>query len=399
MPNQRHAVVQRMIDAGESEDNIALVIREFPKESTPDKSSWTDSLPTIGGIAGSLVGGSKMSPVGMALAGVGGAAGEAFRQVADSVRGDFSDVPETVGGRLRRIGEEGLRQGGLEGVGRGVGAAVVRPIAKAIYGTALRPSMALMREAGNGKKLAGLKRIVSQGFDDRVMPSGMGIDRASKLVSQSADEATQIAAKSPATVQASRVFQRATDDQAKRSTSELLNAGVTPKTDAIASQIGNLLDSNPKMLDMSQLLSIRRGAEKVAAPAFKAAKMPGGAGNVPTGSIPSVARSISGAAKQGLDDSLGAAFGQVNRRTQSRAIVSQAVQDAAARPNMLFNIAAGAAGVGSSGGDMGEAAKRALILRTALSPTVQGGAALALGARSVSPQVVRLLDMIMRGQE
>jgi len=349
-------------------------------------------------MTGSLVGGSKISPVGMALAGVGGAAGEAFRQVTNSVRGDFSDVPETVGGRLKRIGQEGLRQGGLEGVGRGVGA-IVRPVAKAVYGMALRPSMALMRDAGNGKKLVGLKRIISQGFDDGVMPSGLGVDKAARLVSESADEATGMAARSPVMADTRRVVQRALDEQSKRSAGELVSAGVTPKGDQIATQVGNVIDSNPAQVSMEQLLSMRRGAEDVAAPVFKAAKLPGGAGRVAPGSEASVARSLSGAYKTTLDDALGESFRQVNRRTQGRAVVSQAVQDAAARPNMLFNIAAGAAGVGSSGGDMGEAAKRALILRTALSPTVQGGAALAAGARGVSPQVVRLLDMIMRGQE
>jgi hypothetical protein len=94
--------------------------------------SWTDSLPAAGAMAGSLVGGSKISPIGMALAGVGGAAGEAFRQVADSVRGDFSNVPETVGGRLKQIGAEGLKQAGIEGLGRGVSALIAKP-ARALY--------------------------------------------------------------------------------------------------------------------------------------------------------------------------------------------------------------------------------------------------------------------------
>lgn len=101
----------------------------------------TSSLPTAMGMAGSLIGGSKASPVGMALAGVGGAAGEAYRQVADSLRGDFSNVPDTVGGRLMQIGTEGAKQAGLEGGGRVLGAglkAIAAPIYKAAIPKAIQ---------------------------------------------------------------------------------------------------------------------------------------------------------------------------------------------------------------------------------------------------------------------
>jgi len=273
--------------AAEVEPNFRTT-NERDAQSHPGVNSWTDSLPMIGGMAGSLLGGSKVSPVGMALAGVGGAAGEAFRQVADSVRGDFSDVPETIMGRLQRIGTEGVKQAGFEGAGRVVGR-VVRPVAKTIYGLALRPSKALMRDAGGGKLITGMRRIVNQGFDDAVMPSGIGTSRAGNLVQASTNEATEMAARSPHRVSTHRVMQKATDDQARRSAKELANAGIAPKTDQIATQMGNLIDANPAELSMQQLLSIRRGAEDVAAPVFKAAKLPGGAGRVAPG------RSLGGA--------------------------------------------------------------------------------------------------------
>lgn len=338
----------------------------------------TSAFPMAGGIAGSLLGGSKASPVGMALAGVGGAAGEAYRQVADSLRGDFSDVPETVGGRLRKIAQTGLEQAGIEGGGRVVGA-VVQPVAKALYGLALRPSKALMRDAGGGKLLTGLKRIVDQGYGDAVMPSAMGIDKAKNLVTESAAEATKLAQRSPAEVTTSRVMQKAADDQSRRSMREMVTAGVAPKTDAIADQVGRVIESNPERVNMEQLLNIRRGAEDVASPVFKAAKLPGGPGRVAPGSEASVARSISGAAKQTLDDVLGQPFNAVNARTQARAAVKQAVDDAASRPNMLTNLLAGGVGVASSGGDPMEAAKRGLLMRMLFSPSALGGTALALG--------------------
>ena len=369
---------------GMSEQDMAAALSTLQPESpsTPSKGwgeSIADALPTVGGMAGSLLGGSKLSPVGMALAGVGGAAGEAFKQVADSVRGDFSDVPDSVGGRLRKIAGEGLKQGGIEGLGRGMGAAI-RPVAKTIYGLALRPSKALARDAGGGKLLQGTKRIIDQGFNDNVMPSSLGMSRAGRLVGESAEEATQIAARSPHTVSTQRVMQRATDEQAKRSATELADAGIAPKTDQIAQQIGNVVDANAADIPMSQLLTIRRGAEKVAAPAFKAAKLPGGA-PVTTGSPASVARSISGAAKGTLDDVLGQGFRDVNKRTQARMTVKQAVDEAANRPNMLTNLLAGGVGLGSvvSSGDPAEALKTAALMRLLFSPTAQGAAALGIG--------------------
>ncbi len=384
---------------GTPEQEMRAAMDTLPPEDQPTtqkhERSWGETishaLPTVGGMAGSFLGGSKVSPVGMALAGVGGAGGEAFRQVADSLRGDFSSVPETIGGRLQKIGTEGLKQAGMEGAGRVVGAAV-QPIAKTLYGLALRPSKALMRDAGGGKLVTGLKRIVDQGYGDAIVPSAMGTSRAGQMVEESAKEATRIARQSPHTVQTSRVIQRATDDQAKHSAKELITAGVKPKTDAIAAQIGNLIDSNPEKLSMEQLLGIRRGSEDVAAPVFKAAKLPGGAGRVAPGSEASVARSISGASKQTLDDLLGQGFRDVNKRTQGRMAVKQAVDDAASRPNVLTNLVAGGVGLAGSQGDMGDAAKKGILLRLLLSPTMQGSAALAAG-RLPYAQLFRAADL------
>lgn len=416
--DQLRAIVRRMVERGESEDAIAEVVRNYdamqsqPPPSAPSQpskaQSVTSALPAIGGFAGSLLGGSRMSPVGMALAGVGGAAGEAYRQVADSVRGDFSDVPETILGRLQRIGTEGAKQAGMEGAGRVVTRAVA-PVAKTLYGLALRPSRALMRDAGGGKLLAGARRIVNQGFDDAVMPSGIGTSRAGALVTESTNEATDIAAKSTTPIHLDRVLQKAEDDQVRRMAGEMRTAGVAPNAGNARKQIAAVVKAHTKRgptpsgpadvvqgpqgfsvareaapddlatVTPSELLSIRRGSEDVAGPVFKAAKLPGGAGRVAPGSEASVARSISGAAKETLDDVLGESFRHVNRRTQARRAVQQAVEEAAARPNMLTNLLAGGAGVASSGGDPMEAARNGLLLRMLFSPSAMGATALAVG--------------------
>lgn len=404
MADQLTSLVKQMQAEGVPESDILAFVQKFDSESptkSPEPSTAkrvTSSLPTAGAMAASMLGGSRATPIGMALAGVGGAAGEAYRQVADSIRGDFADVPDTVMGRLKKIGQTGLEQAGMELGGRAMGA-VMQPIAKTLYGLALRPSKALMRDAGGGKLLQGAKRIVNQGYADNVMPSGLGTSKAGRLVTESAQDATALAAKSPTTVKTARVLSRATQDQGQRAAKELATSGITPKATQVAEQIANIEKANPADLSMAELLKIRRGAEDVAAPVFKAAKMPGGAGRVATGSEASVARSVSGAAKQTLDDVLGEPFKAVNRRTQARMAVKQAVDEAAARPNMLANLLAGGAGVASSGGDPIEAAKRALMLRVMFSPTALGGTALAIG-KAPYAQLLRTAQLAqLRGEQ
>lgn len=351
-----------------------------PAATSPSMlSRIVDALPTIGGMAGSFAGGSKMSPIGMALAGVGGAGGEAFRQVADALRGDFSEIPDTAMGRLRKIGVEGAKQAGYEGAGRAVGA-VVQPAAKALYAVALRPTVARMRDAGGGKLATGLRRIINQGYGDAVMPSAAGVSRAGQLVKESAEEATQLAAKNQTPIQLERVLQKAVGDQSRRMARESTTAGVEANLPAVTSQVQRVAQAHPSgTVTPADLLEIRRGAEDVAGPVFKAATMPGGAGRVAPGTEASVARSIAGASKQTLDDMLGRAFQDINSRTAARAAVKGSIDDAAARPNVLMNLMSGGAGLAASQGDLSEAAQNALLLRILLSPTAQGAVALGAG--------------------
>jgi|GEM_PF-2682543 len=394
---QYNAAVERVIaSAPVGLDEAAfntLVERELmaPADSPQTTGGgMADALPMIGGMAGSLIGGSKASPVGMALAGVGGAGGEAFKQVVNSLHGDFSEVPETVGGRLGKIAFEGVKQGGLEGVGR-VASAAVTPVAKTLYGVALRPAKALQREIGGTRAWRGLKKIIDQGFADRVMPSAMGVNRAERLVNEGEAAATGIAKASPARFDTARVMQKATDDQAKRSGAELTGAGIMPRVGRTG-QIENIVKSNPPMVSAEELLAIRRGSDQVARPAFTAMKRSLGPRVVP-GSEASVARSTANAARSSLNDALGPSFQKANDVVRTRVGLRQAVQDAASRPNMLTNLLAG--GVGASAltdGNAGDAIKRAMIFRAVMSPTAQGATALAMPA--VAKQLPRLLEML-----
>lgn len=351
---------------------------------------WVDALPSMAGTAFSLAGGSKALPTGLALSAVGGALGEGARQIVRSVQGRHQDVPESAMDRVRAMGGAGLSQGTMEGVGRGIGAAL-KPIGQTIYGLAMRPSAGLRKEYG-------LVNLIKRGFDDKILPNRMGENRAAGLMAKSRDEATDIASKKPVEVQLSRVVQKAQDDQAKRAARELQSGGVAPPTDKIAEQITRVIGNNPEKVNMAQLLDLRRGADAIAAPVFKAAKMPGGAGRVPVGSEASVAKSISEAESQTLRDVLGKPFADASRKTQQRFGVMQAAKDAAERPSMLTNLLAGGVGLQgvSSDGDVGEALARVAAFKAAFSPTGQG--LVGLAAPTVGRYGLRAADAGSQGE-
>jgi hypothetical protein len=351
---------------------------------------FIDALPTIAGTAFSMAGGSKALPTGMALGALGGALGEGTRQIVRSVQGQWDQVPETMTGRLKSMGTEAVGQGAMEGLGRGAAAAVA-PIAKTLYGVAMRPAKALRQKYGTLK-------LLSQGFDDAILPTMGGEAKAGQLVGQSKAAATKIAEDSPHTFKLGRVLQRATDEQGARMGVEMKTAGIAPQINKASDQIGRVLDSNGPTVSAAELLEMRRGADAIADPAFKAAKMPGGMGRVPAGSEASVAKSIANSERRTLDDALGEPFRAANATTRNRAGVQQMARDAADRPNMLTNILAGGVGAGQAfgDGDIGEAAKTAILFRALMSPTAQAGAGLALPA--VAKYGPRVVDAASGGQ-
>jgi hypothetical protein len=393
----KHGVVE--FPDGTDESTMAKALRSLdgpadapaaPPTAPKSGGGFVDALPSIAGTAFSLAGGSKVLPTGMALSALGGAAGESARQVIRSFQGQHDQVPDTISGRLRMIGGEAVGQGGMEGIGRGLMGAVA-PVAKTLYGVAMRPAKALRQKYGTWD-------LLKQGFEDAVMPTAGGEARAGRLMGESRDAATKIAADSPQTFDLQRVLQKATDEQGTRMGVELKTAGIRPKIDAASEQIGNVLESNGPTVSAAQLLELRRGADAVADPAFKAAKLPGGAGRVPPGTEASVAKSMAGAERQTLDDALGSKWKATNATTRQRAGVQQMAKDASDRPNMLTNILAGGVGAGSAfgDGDLGEAAKTAVLFRALMSPSLQAGTALALP--KVAKYGPRVADVATGGQ-
>lgn len=113
-----------------------------------ERNRTLDALPTLGGMAGGLVGGSKSNPIGMLLAATGGAGGEAYRQALAAINGRWDEVPPDVQAQISAIITEGIKQGGLEGVGRYVLGPVMKLFGRSMYRSALKPPKAVRDEFG-----------------------------------------------------------------------------------------------------------------------------------------------------------------------------------------------------------------------------------------------------------
>lgn len=82
-------------------------------------------LATIGGMVGGMAGGARATPVGIALAGMGGAMGEGVQQTIDAMRNPIRKVDSGMDAvrqshqPLIDMAQAGIEQAGLEGFGRG----------------------------------------------------------------------------------------------------------------------------------------------------------------------------------------------------------------------------------------------------------------------------------------
>ena len=132
-------------EAGEA---LRIARRFADSPSVMSDNRMVDALPSVGGLAGSLIGGSKSNPFGMLLAATGGAGGEAYRQALSAINGDWEKVPPDVQSQMSAILAEGVKQGGLEGAGRYVLGPIMKLFGRAIYRSGLKPSVDVRREFG-----------------------------------------------------------------------------------------------------------------------------------------------------------------------------------------------------------------------------------------------------------
>lgn len=188
--------------------------------------TWTDTiadaLPTAGGIIGGLAG-------GIQGAGIGGAAGEGYRQlvkhageipgaIADVSRNIFTQPAATLRGAIGGAGsgaleavEEGGKQAAGEAIGLGVGAVakpVLKHVAGAVMQSAVKPGVkattrAFMRGVAP-EDLPVVKTLLNEG----ISVSQGGIAKLDKIISASNDEVSDIIKNLPGAIQPSNVAKR-----------------------------------------------------------------------------------------------------------------------------------------------------------------------------------------------
>ena len=137
---------------------VTRLVSERRDSSTGGENSPRDAtssaLATAGGMAGGFAGGSKASPVGIALAGLGGAAGQGVSEVIESAKDPIRkvesgwDALKQANAPILRMMRAGAEQAGLEGLGRGV-SGVLSAGARRLYGGLLKPKDALLAKSPN----------------------------------------------------------------------------------------------------------------------------------------------------------------------------------------------------------------------------------------------------------
>lgn len=286
MPDQTlEQTVQKMIDAGESEENIATVIQahshvskgqDVPHPIAQKLLAW---LPAAAGVAGGVVGGIGGTVAGFGVGGVpgaiggaalGGATGEAMRQLGNRTMGN--PAPETSAAAGQSIVGQGVMSGVGEALGA-VGGPAIRYVggkfAPALMQSAVKPGIAgtakALLKGVRGEDLPVVNTLLKEGVN--VTPPGlMKLNRI--ITSTNEDIATAVQAMSgkisPQSVatravgtarDAAMQVAPSSDVQAVRNTVEefLTQPGTTK-----AAQIGTkevpsgVLDSTGKMLTKTE---------------------------------------------------------------------------------------------------------------------------------------------------
>jgi hypothetical protein len=275
MPDQLQQIVQRMIDAGESEDNIASVIREYGKrgpaapKAEPGvlervgnfvKNHPTEIGATLGGIAAvPLTGGTSLWPA-MAAAGLGGAGGAGLGMLAGAATGT-GDAPATASGVLRAMGEEGAMQAGAEAGGRAI-SGVLRAGANRLYQSVLKPTLAARTE---------YPTLVQTAVENAIPVSKGGAEKAAALKEasmQTADQLVHDASAQPGapTIDPRQAVSGITD--AIQSVRDLPVA--RPQMKAIGDYGRQYLAEHPTPMTLEQAQRAVRATDKYYDPAYRA---------------------------------------------------------------------------------------------------------------------------------
>lgn len=279
-----------MIDAGESEENIATVIQHYKSQSAPPSAPSPENSPfgfaglknAVGGLTrgtlrlarehpaetGALVGGALAAPLtggasipaAMMAAGLGGAGGAGLGMIGGAAAGS-PHVPTTPTGVLGEMAAQGAMQAGGEGAGQ-VAGRLLKAGASRLYQSVLKPTLAARREFPN---------LVATGLEHGIPVSSHGAEQAGELVGQSKAAADQLVADAAARPGAATVDPRQAVGGITEAVKQVKDLPVArPQMKAIGDYGRQYLAEHPRQLSLTEAQKAVRATDRFYDPAYRA---------------------------------------------------------------------------------------------------------------------------------
>ena len=351
----------------------------------------TEALPNAGGTAGSLLGGSRSNPVGMALAAIGGAGGEGFRQALQSLQGNWDKVPPDMQSQFVQILQEGLKQGGYEAGGRYILGPLTKWMGSAIYRSALKPSAAIRSEFG-GNEVTGT--LVEAGVP--ITRSGAGTEKVGGLLKSAGQDTAQAIASAEA-AGAKPVTMRPVLKSVQR-TQENVGARAVGRSSAqqqVQALRNETLQDNPGRIPLSRAQAMKEAEQDLAIQAYKAEAKGAPVNSIETSVHEDVARGLREAIERRVPG-----IRNKNLRTQRLIGALKAISGAEGRIANRDPVGMGdalALGTALGGYQVGgyEGAAAGIIQEVLTRPEIASRLGIGLdrlGRPLVTPQAMRVID-------
>jgi hypothetical protein len=396
MADQLQDIVQRMVAAGESEENIASVIQHYkptqaqPAAAPPKEPGMVDRMladnpalpPMLRGTqgvlrtakanpvqAGAMVGGALATggasiPAQLGLAALGAAGGAGYGMLAKgAATGDFG----TPAGNAATMAGEGAAAATGQGVGAGI-AGALKTGGKLVYKTALRPSASLQREFGD---------VAETGLREGAVVGQRGVSSTTnKLGANGAKTRAMIADAEAAGASpvSTREVADAFGDVFKEGRAQAQLGKVDHRPDVLR-RLQTFNQRNPNGIPLSKAQELKGTAQDLASRAYRAEDF----GHPITDLSAASDKAMASGLRQGIEKRV-PGVAAVNKNSQEQIGLLRALEDATRRNvgigglrAMLGDFTPAAASIGGIG--MNRAAKAPLpaSFRTALISALGGG--------------------------
>lgn len=289
--DELRGIVTRMVEGGESEQDIAAVIQRYNAKSQPTaettepsflqkagkafldyvpnpigiargirKIAQPENIPTAGAIGGGILGGLIGNvPGAIAGAGLGGALGKGGELMARDTAGE--DVPQTAGGVLGAMATRGAGEAALQAAGGVVGKGL-QAAGRGAYRFALRPRQKELGKYG--------KELIDEGLRRGAPVSAKGIRKIADLKGRAISE--KDAKLAMAGDRVSILTKPLVDDTTQAlapQADELRRAGLGDPSGAWRDQGAEIVANNAKGLTPTELEAMKRTHDNRLGGAFR----------------------------------------------------------------------------------------------------------------------------------